>query len=504
MSLLPERLVIPPQVGYLLLGEQLKILEFSDHALHFAESPECLRHGEYVWIAFPELVGAEELLESIRTGHLGQYELKEVAREPLYFNLYASRIKNYLVVLFEDVTEMMTLKQSLVQRANEAELLLSALRNSKDYLDKVILSMDDALIITNEQGQIKAANQSALDMFGYGDAELVDQSFQALLPSEAWQAGLAPEAIATQQPDIRNIEVDCFTKQQKPLTIEFNCSRVLTDLDQNESFIYVGRNITLRKLAERKQQKAIAKERELVELKARFLSIASHEFRNPIGSILMCAEILQSPKASLTEEEYAMYVGFIQQAGMNLKHVMEDVLLLSKVDAGKLKFQPTSIHLERFCEELIQQIHLSMDDSRIRIHYPEPLAKKVQMDGKLLQQILQNLLSNALKYSPEGEFVDFTIQPSPHHKGYLDFMIRDRGIGIPAEDLQHIFDSFHRATNVGEIPGTGLGMTITYKSIELHQGMINIDSQENQGTTVIVTLPSKFPLMKSYKSEDLG
>jgi len=504
MTLLPERLVMPPQVGYLLLGEELKVLEFSNHALHFAESPECLCQGEYVWAAFPELIGAEELLENIRIGQLSQYELKEVARECLYFNLHASRVQDYLVVLFEDVTEMMTLKQSLVQRANDAELLLSALRNSKDYLDKVILSMGDALIITNDQGQIKAANQSALDMFGYSDAELIDHPFQALLPPEAWQTGLAPAAIATQQSDISNIEVDCFTKQQKPLTIEFNCSRVLTDLDQNESFIYVGRNITLRKLAERKQQKAIAKERELVELKARFLSTASHEFRNPIGSILMCAEILQSPKTSLTEEEHDMYIDFIQQAGTNLKNVMEDVLILSKADAGKLKFQPTSIHLERFCEELIQQIHLSMDDSRIRVHYPEPLTEKVHMDGKLLQQILQNLLSNALKYSPEGEYVDFTIQPSPHHPDHLDFTIRDQGIGIPAEDLQHIFDSFHRATNVGEIPGTGLGMAITYKSIEIHKGMVNIESQENQGTTVIVTLPSKLSVAKPYKSKDLG
>ncbi|MGB2927184.1 MAG: ATP-binding protein [Limnothrix sp.] len=487
-SSLPDHLVIPPQVGYLLLGEQLKVLEFSEHALHFAEAPEHLAKNEPVWKSFPELVGAEELLEKIRTGHLGEYELKEVARDQLYFNLYASRIKDFLVVLFEDVTEMMQLKQSLVQRANEAELLLGALSNSKDYLDKVILSMDDALIITSELGNIKTVNQAALEMFGYGQQEFVGQSFQSFLPPEAWQSGLAPEAIAAQQSDIKNIEVDCFAKSRKPVSVEFNCSRVLTDLDQNQSFIYVGRNITERKLAERKQQKAIARERELIELKARFLSIASHEFRNPIGSILMCAEILQNPKAKLNDEEHDMYVGFIEQAGTTLKNVMEDVLVLSKADAGKIDFQPKPIDLRAFCEELIQQIHLSMDDSRICLHYRAP-SDDIHLDRKLLQQILQNLLSNALKYSPDSDVVDFIAQPNPNTDGQIDFVIQDKGIGIPAEDLELIFESFHRAGNVGEIPGTGLGMTITYKSIQLHQGTIHIKSKEQQGTTVTVTLP---------------
>lgn len=488
MSLLPEKFVIPPHVAYLLLGAGLRITDFSEQVQQFAIDPTDIAINTHVCQAFPELIGIEDLLEEMRQGSTGQYELREVAREHVYFNLYATPIANYLILLFEDVTEMMSLKQSLVQRANEAELLLSALRHSKDYLDKVVLSIGDALIITNAQGQIQSVNQATIEMFGYHRGELIGQSLERLMPPHIWQEHLAPRVIAAHQSVIKNIEVDCLTKALTPLAIEFNCSRVLADLSQNESFVYIGRNITARKQAELEQQKAIAKERELVELKANFLSIASHEFRNPIGSILMCTEILQHSKAHLSPEEQEMYIDFIQQAGNNLKEVMEDVLLISKVDAGKLQCQPTELSLNLFCKRLTQQIQLSMGAKRIQTQYSDQIST-VHMDGKLLQHILQNLLSNALKYSPEEQPVDFIVEPSPHNPHHVRFTIRDYGIGIPADDLEHIFESFHRAKNVGEIPGTGLGMAITYKYIHLHQGDITITSEENLGTTVVVTLP---------------
>ncbi|OKH11735.1 PAS domain-containing sensor histidine kinase [[Limnothrix rosea] IAM M-220] len=487
MSLLPEKFIMPPHVDYLLLGRSLTIIEFSGNLDVFAIAPDLLNIGQPVCDAFPELIGAEEILEQICLGKIREYELREVAREDLYFNLYVHRIDRYLVLLFEDITEMMNLKQSLVQRANEAGLLLDALRNSKDYLDKVMLSMGDALIITDQQGVIRSVNQAAVEMFGYPEEELLTTSLAHLLPPDIWQDNFEPKAIAAHQDTIKNVEVECFTKDQQSLTIEFNCSQVLTDLNQTESFVYIGRDITVRKKAELEKQKAIAKERELVELRSRFLSTASHEFRNPIASILMCTEILQNSGTEITDEELAMYIGFIQQAGSNLKNVVEDVLLISKAEAGKVKFKPADFHLPRFCNRLIQQIHLSTNEHRIQASYP-PELETVSMDGKLLQHILQNLLSNAVKYSPGDRPVEFTITPAGQ-TGYLEFIVRDYGIGIPAADLDHIFDSFHRATNVGNIPGTGLGMSITHEYIQLHKGTITIASEENKGTEIHVILP---------------
>ena len=161
-----------------------------------------------------------------------------------------------------------------------------------------------------------------------------------------------------------------------------------------------------------------------------------------------------------------------------------------------MEFKPVDLHLPRFCDRLIQQLHLSTQEERIQSNYPSDLGT-VTMDGKLLQHILQNLLSNAVKYSPGDRPVEFTIKPA-EQAGYLEFVVRDHGIGIPPADLEHIFDSFHRATNVGDIPGTGLGMSITYEYVQLHKGTITIASEENKGTEVHVILPD------ARRSADLG
>lgn len=487
MSLLPERFVMPPHMGYILLDRALTIVEFAKNLLDFSISPTELKCGVFVSDAFPELFGVEDILKDIYVGQRREYELREIARDDVYFNLYVHRLENYLLLLLENTTETMTLKQSLVQRANETGLLLDALRNSKDYLDKVMLSMGDALIITDHQGLIRQVNQAAEEMFGYSEAEMLEISLESLVPHQVWQDTLNPRAIADHTDSIKAVEVACRTKLQHALTVEFNCSQVLTDLEQTASYVYIGRDITARKVAELERQKAIAKEREFVELRARFLSTASHEFRNPIASILMCAEILQNPDEKPTSEELDMYLDFIQQAGRNLKDVLEDVLLISRAESGKVEFQPGTLNLPRFCDQLIQQIHLSMNEQRIEATYMDNL-ETVSMDGKLLQHILQNLLSNALKYSPGDRPVEFSISPGDK-EGYLKFLVRDHGIGIPEADLQHIFDSFHRAKNVGEIPGTGLGMAITHEYIEIHHGTITIRSEENQGTEIELQLP---------------
>ena len=135
MSLLPEKFLIPPHMAYILLDSTLTIVEFSQNLSLFAISPEELQHGAVVSNAFPELFGVEDILKEIYLGQRREYELREIARDKLYFNLYAHRLDSYLLLLFENTTEIMNLKQTLVQRANETGLLLDALRNSKDYLD---------------------------------------------------------------------------------------------------------------------------------------------------------------------------------------------------------------------------------------------------------------------------------------------------------------------------------------------------------------------------------
>jgi len=158
----------------------------------------------------------------------------------------------------------------------------------------------------------------------------------------------------------------------------------------------------------------------------------------------------------------------------------------SKADAEKLEFNPTVVDLGEFCQNLIEELHLeAANQQRIRFNWNgDPV--RGNFDPKLLRQILSNLLTNALKYSPNGDPVDLELN---REENQARIIIRDRGIGIPEKDQVNLFEPFHRAQNTGTINGTGLGLAIVKKAVDLHQGSISIQSQIDIGTIFTVTLP---------------
>ena len=166
--------------------------------------------------------------------------------------------------------------------------------------------------------------------------------------------------------------------------------------------------------------------------------------------------------------------------------LLDDVLLLGRAEMGKLQFNPAPLDLERFCFNLIEEIRLSTGNDRTIAFVIQGECTKVTMDESLLRQILNNLLSNAMKYSPVGSTVYFDLF---YQNRAVIFQVRDEGIGVPPEDLEKLFESFHRASNVGNIPGTGLGLAIVKQSVDLHGGAIAVASEVGVGTTFTVTLP---------------
>lgn len=169
-----------------------------------------------------------------------------------------------------------------------------------------------------------------------------------------------------------------------------------------------------------------------------------------------------------------------------MTELVEDVLLISKAEAGKLEFNPQPLMLKSFCKNLVAEIQLSIGKKhRIDFTYSGQVTS-VYLDEKLLIQILNNLLINAIKYSPQETLVRFSCTCQQQE---IIFEIQDEGIGIPVEDQKRLFESFHRAKNVGNIPGTGLGLTIVQKSVNLHNGNISLVSQVGVGTTFQVRLP---------------
>jgi len=491
MSVLLNKLFIPSSVEYLVIDEQLKILEISAGVRRFTDCPHDLALGQDARSGFPELVGAEAILHDILHGRREGFELQGIARSAsdggqLYLNLLCEPLGSQLILMVEDVTEMMVLRQSLMQRANEAELLLSALTASEDYNKKIVASMGDALFVTSASGTIKTANQAAQRLFGYDEAELIGTPINTIIADRDFLNRARQQNLLSDE-FLKNEEVLCRTQDGRELVVEFSCSAIQTATKGLPALVYLGRDITERKRAEAETNRALQQQKELNELKSRFVSMASHEFRTPLTSIIMSVDLLENFADQWSASKKQTHLQRIRQCSLSMKVLLEDILTIGRAEAGKLDFKPVPLDLEDFCRNLVEEIQLTLGQQHtIRFALQSAIPKLIPLDDKLLRHIFSNLLSNAIKYSPQGGTVDFTVARAGDR---LEFAVRDRGIGIPPEDCDRLFDSFHRARNVRDIAGTGLGLTIVKKAVDLHGGSIDFSSQVGQGTTFRVTLP---------------
>ncbi|MGK7905404.1 MAG: ATP-binding protein [Hormoscilla sp.] len=242
-----------------------------------------------------------------------------------------------------------------------------------------------------------------------------------------------------------------------------------------------------RSQAEDEMRKAIEKEKELSELKIRFVTMVSHEFRTPLSTILFSAGLLEKYRNKWSEEKKTTHLERIQTAVLHMTKLLEDVLLIGKAEAAQIKLKPESMDLEKFCREMVEEEQeRSLNKLQVKLNTTAGELTEVEMDEKLLRHILSNLLSNAVKYSQEDSVVEFELASKD---GEAWFRIQDRGIGIPVADREHLFEMFHRGTNVGTIQGTGLGLAIVKRAVDLHGGEITVESEEEVGTTFLVRLP---------------
>ena len=235
--------------------------------------------------------------------------------------------------------------------------------------------------------------------------------------------------------------------------------------------------------------RALVQEKELNQIKSRFVSTVSHEFRNPLNSISGMAQILKAYGDNLAPDKKTEVLQQLQRNVTKMSDMLDNLLLMSRQDLGKLQCNPVPLKLEHFCLGLIDEIQTVFDRQQsINFVYSEQLAQQFNLDRKLLHHILTNLLSNACKYSPQESIIDFEV--SCDRTDEIVFIVSDRGMGIPQSDLPQLFDSFFRASNSKHIQGTGLGLAIVKQYVELHQGLIAVESELEVGTTFKVTIPS--------------
>lgn len=289
---------------------------------------------------------------------------------------------------------------------------------------------------------------------------------------------------------------------------------VLNQASSSERIAGIAEDVTERKLAEVEIVNALAKEKELGDLKSRFISITSHEFRTPLTTILSTTELLEYYEWTKAEEVEQLHV--IQDAVKHLLDLLEDLLFIGTAEAGQVRFHPEPLELNEFCQQLVAEIQRGIETRQQPLEHSAPMRSHLAdmsvqrctgvqhtltftcrgqrflacMDKKLLRQLLCNLLLNAIKYSPAGGVVHFELICQDDK---AIFHVQDRGIGIPREDQPRLFEFFHRGKNVGAIAGTGLGLAIVKTCVDLHRGEIAVESEVGIGTRFTVSLPLKNP-----------
>jgi PAS domain S-box-containing protein len=254
--------------------------------------------------------------------------------------------------------------------------------------------------------------------------------------------------------------------------------------------ILVGKlkeEISERKNVEDELRKVLRKEQELGDLKSKFVSIVSHEFRTPLTIISSAAQILNKFKKKFTEKEQNEYTNRILKTVDFLTDLMDNVIFIGRSDTNNIKLITNEFDFANFCKSVVQDFELSLGDSRVIEFNNSCNRTMINTDEKALRHILVNLLSNALKYSPK----EYPVKVDIDNDNEVFFLsVSDKGIGIPQEDQMRIFDQFYRASNVGDISGTGLGMSVVLRSLEILGGSIEVDSTIDVGTKFLIKLKS--------------
>jgi signal transduction histidine kinase len=230
----------------------------------------------------------------------------------------------------------------------------------------------------------------------------------------------------------------------------------------------------------------LEKAQELNQLKTEFVSMLSHDFRNPLNKILLSAGLLEESRDRLTKDQQVTYFRMIRSAIKDMDQLLTEVLLIGRADSGRLYCQFDAIDLLDFCQKLAESFSVKHEQQSEVILKIEGRLERGLWDTNLIKHILMNLLGNAVKYSLQATPVEFTITVEAEQ---VIFKIEDQGIGIPPRDQEYLFKPFYRGGNVDNIQGTGLGLAIVGRCVEAHQGQIYLESQEGKGTTITVILP---------------
>jgi PAS domain S-box-containing protein len=354
-------------------------------------------------------------------------------------------------------------------------------------------SFAHAIIITDGDGRIQWANSSFLRLSGYQMDEIIGRTNGELIKSGRQNKLFYKELWSTiKSGKIWSGELINRKKNGDLYPEELTITPVLDEVGKIRNFIAIKIDITDRKAFEESLRSAIAQEKELNELKSRFVSMASHEFRTPLASILMMSDSLLAYWKRMEDQQIELKLKNIKDQVQHLAKVVTDVMQVSKIQEGKLSFEPNEIDFIGLCSGVIKDFNTDQT-LKNKIQFDCKLTNLwMILDSRLILQVLNNLVSNAIKYSQPNPVVIIEFKDCNNE---FQLSIKDNGIGIPLADQKNMFQPFFRAENAKQIPGNGLGLNIVRESIRLHGGDISFTSNLGKGTTFVVHLSKELLVM---------
>lgn len=255
------------------------------------------------------------------------------------------------------------------------------------------------------------------------------------------------------------------------------------------SILGIARDITEQKRADEALKLALDNQKQLNEIRINFFSMTSHQFRTPLSTIMLATSLLMKYSHRWEEKKRAEQLERIQASAQRLQKMLDDILMIGKVESGRYIPSARDFDLVQLCGDIIKEMSSNDQDEHTIQYLPEIDHLSIFTDEKLIERVVDNLLSNALKYSPNGTHIRLELR---QEDGHIYLEVEDEGIGIPEKDIKQLFQPFRRASNVTDLPGTGIGLAIVRKSIELIHGDVYVKSKEGEGTTFVVRFPVRF------------
>lgn len=396
---------------------------------------------------------------------------------------------------------------------------LNSKMEGKEGIEALFLYATEGILVSNDKGEIVRTNPSAEKLFGYEKDGLLGKKIEVLIPKRLTEKHIGHREKFSHNPHARSMgagmDLYGLKKDGAEIPVEISLSPYSTS--EGKFVIAFIVDITVRKQAEEKLKnystelekqvknrtlileeaiqelektkkdlnKALEKEKELNELKSRFVSMASHEFRTPLTTMMSSLSLVTKYGEHNDKENQIKHVSKIKTSINNLTDILNDFLSVSKLEEGKIGNMPEEINLKTYIAEIILEMQsMAMKDQKlIQLHTGNEI---VSLDKKLLKNILFNLISNAIKFSREDGIIDITALVL---NSSVKISVKDHGIGISKEDQKHLFERFFRGHNATHIQGTGLGLNIVARYAELMNGSIDFESKENKGTTFTIIIP---------------